>query len=48
MLTAYGLSQAVAVFCTEIDTFESPSSQFYGNSPVAYASPWPTSNRSPG
>ena len=28
MLTAYGLSQAVAVFCTETDTFESPSSQF--------------------
>ena len=37
MLTANGRSQAVAVFCVETDTFESPSSQFYGNSPVAYA-----------
>ena len=37
MLTADGRSQAVAVFCAETDTFESPSSQFYGNSPVAYA-----------
>ena len=48
MLTAKGRSQAVAVFCVETDTFESPSSQFHGNSPVPTPSPWPTSNRFPG
>lgn len=37
MLTADGLSHAVAVFCAETDTFESPSSHFNGSSPVAHA-----------
>lgn len=37
MLTADGLSHAVAVFCAETDTFESPSSLFNGSSPVAHA-----------
>lgn len=37
MLTADGRRHAVAVFCAETDTFESPSSLFYGSSPVAHA-----------
>lgn len=37
MLTADGHSHAVAVFCAETDTFESPSSHFNGSSPVAHA-----------
>ena len=37
MLTADGHNHAVAVFCAKTDTFESPSSLFYGSSPVAHA-----------
>ena len=37
MLTADGHNHAVAVFCAETDTFESPSSLFYGSSPVGQA-----------